>query len=232
MSDQIQNDSNLAAHSRRLFLQRSTKLALIGGSAAILAGVPGSARAAEKEERRGPGGQEIFFRSIQQHERDHVEFLVTALGKAARPKPAFHRLGQKNFADFTIVAQALENTGAGAYLGAAPVINSRDYLAAAGSIAFIEARHAGYLNTFLGDPITANAEDDDSDNSFEMPLTAAEVVANASHFIKSLNGGPPLTYSNTPSDANDIAILNFALALEYLENEFYNINVRQFYGKN
>ena len=135
---------------------------------------------------------------------------------------------QPNFRAFFQVSQALENTGVGAYLGAAPVILSRQVLASAGSIALIEARHAGWLNSLENDPITTNVFG--QEQSFETPLTAAQVVGLAGPFIASLNGGPPVTYSTTPSVANDIVILNFALALEYLEAEFYNLNVPAILG--
>ena len=169
------------------------------------------------------------FESIQKHENDHVDFLVQALGASARPKPTFQGLEQASFDAFVKLAQTLENTGVGAYLGAAPLIDSMANLAAAGSIATIEARHAGYLNTALNDPITGNVADDDANPSFEAPLTAAQVVAGAGAFITNLNGGPPVDYAGAPSPQNDIAILNFALALEYLEAEFYNINVPKFF---
>lgn len=221
--------------SRRLFMRQGTALTLAASTAALLTGPlarGGKAAAVEHEPAeaaRGPAGQRGYFTSIRKHESDHVAFLAQALGASARPKPNFQNLEQKHFSDFVTVSQALENTGVGAYLGAAPVLQNATFLAAAGSIATIEARHAGFLNTFLRDPITADAADDDTDNSFESPLTPDQVAANAGAFIADLNGGPALTYSATPSASNDIAILNFALALEYLESEFYNVNVPKFF---
>lgn len=198
--------SGTVPSGRRAFLASGLALAPLA-----FLGSPQRAMAASKAEK-------ALFTSIQAHENDHVAFLVMGLGELARPKPTFTGLVQKKFKDFIMIAQALENTGVGAYLGAAPIIDSADYLAAAGSIMTIEARHAGALNTFLGDPVSV------SNGSFDTPLTPAQVAAAAGGFISNLNGGPALTYSNTPSEENDIAILNFALALEYLEAEFYNVN--------
>jgi hypothetical protein len=172
------------------------------------------------------GWNVMEFEAIQEHENAHVKFLVDALGAYARPKPSFVNLVQPNLLAFAETSQALENTGVGAYLGAAPIIFSRGYLAAAGSIMDIEARHAGYLNVLLNDVMTQNVLGNDQD--FETPLTLEQVVDRAGPFITNLNGGPSLEFSTTPSAANDIAILNFALALEFLESEFYNVNVPKF----
>lgn len=207
--------------SRRWFISQSAVL----GSAALA--MPATLWPSPAEA-QGFGGNQtrLNFMDIQRHENDHVRFLVDALGANARPKPTFQNLLQDGFRNFFSVSQDLENTGVGAYLGAAPAIFSHAILAAAGSIALIEGRHAGWLNTLVNARLTENVFGEEQ--SFERPLTPAEVASLASPFIASLNGGPPLTYSTTPSPENDIAILNFALALEYLEAEFYNLNVPRF----
>ncbi len=211
--------------TRRRFLSQGVVLT----SAAALA-VPGVLLPSEANA-QGFGGNQtrLNFQDIQRHENDHVRFLVSALGAAARPKPTFQNLLQPNFRAFFQVSQDLENTGVGAYLGAAPAIFSPEVLAAAGSIALIEGRHAGWLNTLVNARLTENAYGEEQ--SFERALTPAEVRALAGPFIANLNGGPPVDYDPNPlnaSPANDIAILNFALALEYLEAEFYNLNVPEF----
>ena len=214
-----ENEAPASSVSRRGFLRGSGGIALAAGSATLLMGsLTKSARADDR------GASLDYFRQIREHENAHVTFLAQALGRRARTRPTFVGLSQDSFENFVIVSQGLENTGVAAYLGAAPYIFNQDYLAAASSIALIEARHAGFLNYFQGSPVTANILNLSSDNSFEQSLSARKVGLVAGGFIKSLNGGPPVTYSGTPSEENDIAILNFALALELLEAEFYNIN--------
>lgn len=207
---------------RRSFLTRTATI--LGGSIAGACLMVGSS---DELVAQAPVSVSTQMKLVQRHENDHVAALVSALGGSARPKPTFQNLQTGNLSQFLVLSRTLENTGVGAYLGATPAIADPSYLAAAASIALIEARHAGLLNSLTSRPMTENVLG--SELSFERALTVQEVVGLAGPFIADLNGGPPLDFSNVRSAANDIAILNFALALEYLEAEFYNINVPRYY---
>jgi Ferritin-like domain len=219
--------SGKAAASRRTFLRRS----IIGASVAVPAGLVaaygathfGTATAHANGSDDGGFSQEALrsaFYEIRRDENDHVAYLQQALryaGVTPRPKPSFQALEQSHHQDFFNLSKVFENVGVGAYLMAAPAISSKAYLAAAGSILTIEARHAGFLDFLVGAPLSPNG-------AFDKPISQAQIVQDVSPFIVSLNGG------SDPSAAltNDADILNFALLLEFLEAEFYNINVPKF----
>jgi len=202
--------------SRRGFLGRSvTSAAVVIPAANML--VSETAHAASKSARHLSYAD--AFHEIKRDEDTHVSFLRSALGKAARPKPTFRRLKQSDQSTFIELSRIFENTGVGAYLLAAPAISSKANLAAAGSILSIEARHSGYLDSITGNPLSPNG-------AFDKPIPQADIVKGVSPYIASLNGGPD------PSAPlrNDTDILNFALLLEYLEAEYYDINVPRFFG--
>ncbi|HEY0010182.1 MAG TPA: ferritin-like domain-containing protein [Tepidisphaeraceae bacterium] len=163
------------------------------------------------------------FTDIRLHENDHVAFLKNALGRAARPKPSFKNLTTSSFAQFVELSRVLENVGVGAYLAAVPAIKSKEILSAAASIATIEARHAGFLNVFAGRDVSLQALSN-KPSAFDRPLTLQQVVGAATPYIASLNGGPAASFTA----GDDVSILNFALLLEYLEAEYYNINVPRY----
>jgi hypothetical protein len=106
---------------------------------------------------------------------------VIALHKAAMSMgtPATKPTGKfplKDAASVAKLAATVENLGAAAYLGQAPLIKSKDVLAAALSIHSIEARHAATLNTLLKMSPTP-------DGAFAKPMTMAQVLAAVKPFI-------------------------------------------------
>lgn len=216
--------------SRRNFLRTSLKA--VGGAtfAAGTLAIASRAKAQVPEAAMGslsfpaPSESARIFRSIQKHENDHVAFLVELLGREARPKPTFSGLVMPDYPTFVFTSRLFENIGASAYLFAAPYIAQPEILASAGAIALVEGRHAGVLEVILGGVPTQ------FDESFERARGPEEVAGAAAPFIASLNGGPAVGFQIQSSEANDILILNYALALEFLEAEFYNLNVPRFFG--
>ena len=226
--------------TRRSFLQRSMAAGAAVVPAALLASTPAEGLAALKGRPLPtlyPGENTRFFRQIQRDENNHVAFLVEFLGGTidqgghARPMPAFKNLQATTYLNFVELSATFENTGAGAYQGAAAFIAEQNVLEAAASIGFVEAYHSGYLNTLLnlGSIFPTGGT---PNNSFTPALTFAQVTARLMPFLvnpQEVLSVVPLP-TTTPSAQNDIAIANFALIAEYLEQEFYNINVPLVFG--
>lgn len=68
-------------------------------------------------------------------EADHVSFLSGALAAPSKTPCSYEfTAATASIETFLATARVLENVGTSAYLGAAPAITSKAYLAAAGSI--------------------------------------------------------------------------------------------------
>jgi len=125
------------------------------------------------------GQAKAYAALFGEEERDHVNALSTVikqLGGTPAAKPAFV-FPVSDESSFLTLASLLENTGVGAYNGAAPSLQSKQVLAAAGSIVQIEARHAAAIDLLIGKSPTPNG-------GFDVPLTKAEVLAKAGPLIK------------------------------------------------
>ena len=112
-------------------------------------------------------------------EAEHVTALTKAIsGGGGTPvkKPTF-AFPVTDQASFLKLAYVLENTGVGAYNGAGPALQNKAYLAAAGSIVQVEARHAAAIGLLTGQSVTPNG-------GFDKPLTKAQVLAKAGPLIK------------------------------------------------
>jgi len=171
-----------------------------------------------------------FLSTIGAHEAAHVEALsgtISDLG-GEPVSEAEYDFGYETPSEFLAVAKALENTGVAAYAGAAPEIVSNDILGAAAGIHSVEARHAAFLNMVNAEPPFPSAVDE--------AMSMSEVLELAGQFIT--EGGPSGMMSQPESageperkgddGTDDVAILNYALTLEHLENAFYREGLETF----
>ena len=105
------------------------------------------------------GRVKAALQEIARHEDAHAKQLkqtLDQLGAAAAPAPKTTFSGIRGEEQVLDLAIRLEETGVGAYNGAAPLIQSGDLLTAAGSIVQVEARHAAALRELGGrDPAPA-----------------------------------------------------------------------------
>jgi hypothetical protein len=142
-------------------------------------------------------GQVKSLMGVGQTEATHVSTLISAIA-ATGSKPV--EACQYNFdaalasADAMVkTARVLEAVGVSAYLGAAPLINSSDVLAAAGSIVTVEARHQAFIRVAAGaEPVPA---------AFDTALQPRAVFTLAAQFIKSCPEGSNLAIQPFPAIA-------------------------------
>lgn len=110
-----------------------------------------------------PAQDRAIFTTIQGHEVAHVQYLQSALGSAAVPKPTFDFSAGggsgngpfagvfSNYELFKAVAQAFEDTGVRAYKGQAGALQPYPaMLTAALTVHSVEARHAAEVRRLRG----------------------------------------------------------------------------------
>jgi hypothetical protein len=155
------------------------------------------------------GWQGTLATALREDEIAHVKYLRAALGSNAVKKPAINLdalgYGFSSVNSFLKLARQFEDVGVSAYLGAAPLINSSTYLAAAGAILATEAQHSGsvrfacFTNGIASPavdsrdvpPTSANPYDVNSSNALSIPRTPAEVLNIVYHGGKCSGGFYP-----------------------------------------
>jgi hypothetical protein len=125
--------------------------------------------------------------AIRDHEIAHRDFLKKALGSKAIPdlEVNFAKINFGSRKSVLGTANTFENLGVAAYNGAGALIKTVDYLAAAGSIVSVEARHCAAIAELMGmeNATTAGAGHVDG-KGLDAAYKPAKVLAAAKPFIK------------------------------------------------
>jgi hypothetical protein len=128
----------------------------------------------------GPSVRDLA-KTIQADEHAHVVALTSAIksfGGTPVAPAASYKFGAGTFKSqsaFLKLSYMLEDTGVHAYLGAAPLIKSKEILLTVAYTVTVEARHAGAIRYLHGLPVTQGA--------FDTPLTKAQVLSIAGPLI-------------------------------------------------
>ena len=127
-------------------------------------------------------GYEAIALEIAEDERQHVTLLRGALGSAAVARPAINLdalaaagIDYSTEAGYLALARAFEDVGVTAYLGAAPLLQSKDILAVAGAILAVEALHTGSLRLQV---VATGANPGAPLDSKDIPPTTSAYFAN------------------------------------------------------
>lgn len=127
--------------------------------------------------------QELLFRTrlASFHENAHVEtlqFLISSLSTSTPVRPCQYNFTLvRNLSDFLSLAANLENAGVSAYEGVIDRVNDKDLQQLLATIATVEARHAAYFLSVVGQNPFPRA--------FDVSSTPQEVVEMISSFLVS-----------------------------------------------
>jgi rubrerythrin len=130
-----------------------------------------------KSRAKASGKLKSLVNLLAKDEQQHVEALegtIKKLGGKPVAKPRFD-FAYSGTSGFLKLAQTFEDTGVSAYNGAAPMIESKEVLAAAGGIVQVEARHAAAIR-LQNDAEPAPA-------AFDTPLHEKQVLEAVEPFI-------------------------------------------------
>ena len=146
-----------------------------------------------------------LFKAFGEHEHAHVVALTDVIqkmgGKPVAEQPKYNLPMLESQDQIVRFFTTVEEVGAGAYLGAAPLLKDKTLLGAAVSIHNVEAQHASTLKAFMNDPMPSPA--------FGTPMTADQVLAIVTPFLNANstpapNGG---YYTNTnPAPSLAVAV--------------------------
>ncbi|GAC1435065.1 MAG: hypothetical protein NVSMB51_03630 [Solirubrobacteraceae bacterium] len=127
------------------------------------------------------GAAKTLVKLIGEHEVEHVSALTKAIqaaGGTPVAKPTFvFPASTKTEKGFLALASVLETTGVSAYNAQGPKLQNKAYLAAAGSIVQIEARHSAAINNMIGKSPTPS-------KGFDKPLEMPAVLKAVKPLIK------------------------------------------------
>lgn len=216
--------------SRRSFLTKSALSVPAAGVLALAATSTASAKGAPARKLTGLAAN--LIQEIQNDENEHVAIIKNLLDDPdnplpvpirARPTLRVDQLRQPNLTAFLETASVFENTGSGVYGGILIAVQQTpEYFPTAVGLCTVEARHAGWLNSMLGQSLVPDFA------PVESAVSQSVTLSRVAGFVADHRSTFPSFDPVNPSDENNFHILDFLLFLEYIESSFYDINVPLF----
>lgn len=140
--------------------------------------------------------EKTILTDIRDHEIIHREFFKAALGTNAIASltPDFSSITFTDRASVLGAAKAFEDLGVSAYNGAGPLIKDVNYLALAGKIVSVEARHAAAIRDLLNAKSADFAGDDvvTPTTGLDKADKPAVVLPTAQKYVKNIISGANL----------------------------------------